>query len=264
LLLAACQKESSLENLNSGPGGGPSNPNQGSLRRLVTVAGGDSTAVDLSYDASNRLTLYNVTSTDPDENAYVRVTRNSAGIITRYVSNNEGLLSQGIDSLVTNLFYNTAQSRYTYGLSAYTESGTTYFDSTAYAYNGAGNMTAKTSYLRVGPSPYVPYQKSEYTYAGGNVLSEKYYFINANTSSYTYDDKVNPLKLGVEALILIDDVMYFGNNNASAVSFVDATDPANTVAVNIAYNYNSANKPAGGTATQVGSSGTYSLRYYYN
>jgi hypothetical protein len=248
------------------------NPNQGTLRRLVTVASGDSTAVDLSYDASNRLTFYNVTAVDPDENAYVRVTRNSAGIVTRYVSNNQGLLSRGLDSLVTNLFYNTAQSRYTYGLAAYTESGTTYFDSTAYTYNGAGNLTVKTTYLRVGPSPYVPYQKSEYTYAGGNVLSEKYYFINATTnvldlgftSNHTYDDKVNPLKLGNEALILIDDVLFFGNNNVSAINVVDDTDPTNTYTENIAYSYNSANKPASGTATQAGGGGTFSLRYYYN
>ncbi len=269
--MAACQKEASLENPNSTPGN-PNNPSAGLLTRLVDVFGNDSTIVEISYDDANRLIRHTYTATDPDDDTYVRAVRNSAGIITRFTRIDDVVLSLGLDSLVTNLFYNTAQSRYTHSLATFNDGTDVYSDSTAYSYDATGNMTAKTRYIRVGSSPYVAIQKSEYTYAGGNALSEKYYTLNAQnltmelriTYNYSFDDKVNPLKLGTEAMILMDDVSYFGNNNANSVTIIPADDPASSFTIALAYTYNSANKPAGATVTQQPGGGSSTLRYYYN
>jgi hypothetical protein len=271
VFLVACQKEISLENSNSGPNN-PTNPDAGLLTRLVNVFGNDSTVATIAYDASNRLILHNYTAPDPADDTYLRVVRSSNGTITRYTRIDDEVLSLGLDSLVTNLFYNSALARYTHSISTFADGSEVYFDSTAFTYDGSGNMTAKTSYLRVGPSPYIEYQESEYTYAGGNATSEKYYTVDPQTGvmeqrltyNYSYDDKVNPLKLGTESMILMDDASYFGNNNASSVDILPAATPGDSQVITVAYTYNAANKPAGATITQQPGSGTSTLRFYYN
>lgn len=273
LVMSACQKEGSFEETSGTPGsgggtGGGTTPT-GLLARSVYVAGADSIMVDYGYDASKRLVTFNYTTTGGG-NQFKRVVRNSAGIMTRYVVKSEELLSLGIDSIITNVNYDAAKSQYTYSISSVNVSGMTYVDSTHFTYDGSGNLTAKTAFARGGLTPYQPYQKSEYTYASGNVTSEKFYSANASrgwdlegTYNYTYDNKVNPVKLGAEAMIALDDASYFSNNNATVLSYVDGSDPSYNYTLTSTFTYNSANKPSGGTAVETPGSASYTLRYYY-
>jgi hypothetical protein len=153
-----------------------------------------------------------------------------------------------------------------------TDGTTAYFDSTAFIYDGAGNLVSKASFLRTAQSPYIPYQRYDYTYAGGNVTSEKYYAANPTTGAmallltynYTYDTKMNPLKMGPEALIVMDNAAFYGNNNASKADFLAASDPSDNFSLAFTYNYNTADKPVTGSAVQTPGGGSFNLRYYYN
>lgn len=271
-MLTACQKEASLEDPNATPGGGSGGTTQtGLLTRNVFVAGADSIMVDYGYDAAKRLTTYTYATTGGG-NSSKRIVRNSTGIITQYITKSEDLLSSNIDSTVTTLNYNAAQSRYTYGITVFEFQSIMYKDSSAFTYDGSGNLLAKTSYLSGGPAPYQAYQKTEYTYTAGNVSSEKYFSPNTTgtgwnleaTYNYVYDSKVNPVKLGTEAMIVLDDGSYFGNNNVTTLNFIDGTDPSGNFSLVTTYTYNNTNKPSGGTTVENPGSATYSLRYYYN
>ncbi len=272
LLLTACQKEGSLEiPSGSNPGGGGNPQPAGLLTRSVYVSGTDSSVIEYGYDAAKRLVSHKVTSIDSDEDMSIRIVRNNAGVMTQYITKGAELQSNGVDSLVTMIGFNSAQNQYTYSLTAISDAGVTYTDSSAFTYDGSGNLTVKTSYLKAGPSPYIPYQKSEYTYASGNATSEKYYMAGPTgnwtlegTYNYTHDNKLNPLKLGTEALIVLDDAGYFGNNNVSALNFVAAADPSDNFTFTITYTYNTADKPSGGTAVQMPGSESFDLKYYYN
>lgn len=270
IVSVSCQKEISLEAPDSDPGaGGGGNTAQGLLTRIAFVAGGDSVVTDYTYDGAQRLATYTSTSTGGD-NEYKRIVRNNTGLITSFVTKNDQLLSLGIDSMETNMFYNNVLNQYEYSVSIIDLGGADYRDSTVYDYAGS-SLIAKTSYAKSGTSPYIQYQKSEYTYGSGNTLSEEYFTIDSigaweslGTYSYAYDAKTNPIKLGVEGIIVLDDGTFFSNNNVSTMSFADPADPSSNFSLATTYIYNNADKPSSGTAIQTPGSGSYTLRYYYN
>lgn len=273
LAMTACQKEESLENGGNNPGGGTKDS---LLTRVVYVAGADSVVNEYGYDASSRLISAKFSSTS-GSNQQTQIYRNASGVITRYTLKGDDLSSLGIDSLVTDVSYDAAKSHYAFSKSVVMVSGLSYEDSTAFSYDANGNMIAKVSYAKAGPSPYVPYAKTEYTYTGSNVVSEKYFTYDATatnpwalelTYNATYDAKVNPLNFGPEGLMALTDFTYasapFGSaNNALQFDFVDNADPTNNFSFTTAYTYNSSDKPSGGTAAVTPGSGSYTLRYYY-
>ena len=272
ILFSACKKESSLENPDNNPGGGVGggNPAQALLTRMVFVAGGDSVATDYTYDANKRLTTFTYATTGGG-NIFKRIVRNSAGIMTGFITKSEELQGLGIDSLVTTLNYDNTENRYAYSTSSLSVGGVSYNDSTAYIYDGNRNLTQKVSYAQVSSATYEPYQKVEYSYGSGNVLSEKYYDTDNNgnwqllgTYDYSYDSKINPIKLGHEAMIVLDDGTYFSNNNVISMGITDPADPSNNYSLTTTYIYNSADKPSSGESVETGTSNKYALRYYYN
>jgi YD repeat-containing protein len=272
VVMSACQKEGSYEDPNGGNGGsgggGGTNP-QGLLTRVVYATSTDSTITDYTYDGAKRLATLTYAASGTTQ--FTRLTRNASGILTQYTTKSPDLASIGLDSVVTYVGYNTAKSQYAYSLLTVTVSGVTYKDSAAFVYDGSGNIVSKMDYAQAGPSPYQLYAKTDYGYAGGNLVSEKNYSYNGSatpdldeTFTYTYDAKVNPLKVGPEAIVALYDVTYFSNNNVVKVDYVDNADASNNYTLTSTLTYNSANKPSGGTAVESTTSGQYSLRYYYN
>lgn len=268
IVSVACQKEASLEVPDGNAGGGTTS--QGLLTRTAFVAGADSVVTEYTYDASGRLASFTYTSTGGG-NQYKRIERNNSGTMTAFVTKSQELSDLGVDSLVTTVDYDNAKSRYKHSVSTIDFGGSDYSDSTVFNYDGNGNLTDKVSYAKAGAAPYIPYQKVEYTYGSGNTLSEKYYNTNTNgawvllgTYSYSYDSKLNPVRLGPEAMIVLDDGTYFSNNNVTSLNYTDAADPANNFTLTTTFTYNSADKPSGGTAVETPGSGSYELRYYYN
>jgi uncharacterized lipoprotein NlpE involved in copper resistance len=271
LLLCSCKKELSLENPDSIPGGSTTT-GTGLLTRMVSVAGADSSVNDYGYDAAGHLITVNYTSTRGG-NQYTRLYRNSAGVLTKFTIKSDDLDSAGIDSIETVVTYNSAQGRYAYGIATINFSGVVYTDSTVYNYDNNGALINKTTYAKAGPSNYQLYSKNDYSYnTGNNIGVEKYYTFNGTannfdleaTYNYTYDDKVNPLQLGAEGPIVLDDVSYAGPGNANSFQFIDNVDPTNNFSTSTTFTYNSLNKPSAGTVVEDPGGGTYDLRYYYN
>lgn len=267
--LTACQKEAALVDPGNSSGGGGTTTG-GLLTRNVETDGTDSTVTDFSYGAGNRLTKIDYTGSSASPATY-KLSRNNSGVITRMTLISPDFQSIGVDSIVINVSYNSSTSRYTSSQYSLAISGTTYTDSTAYVYDASGNLTSAAGYEKIAITPYTPYGRTDYTYANGNVSSEKYYDYDPSTSTwslsatsaYTYDAKTNPLKLGVEA-ILLNQAGFFGPNNSTDFSYKDATDPTNNFTRTYTYTYNSANKPSGGTAVENPGATSYTLRFFYN
>lgn len=270
VLFTACQKEPSFDDPSGNPGGGTGGPVTGLLVRSVEVSGTDSNVVAYTYNGAGKLTQIDASGTSASPLTY-KLLRNAAGIITRSVAISPDLAAVGIDSLVVNAFYNAATSRYTHTRYDIDLGGVLYSDSTVYAYNSSGEITSATSYGKVLTTPYLASSRMDYTYSNGNVATQKGYTYDmaastwtlAESVTYTYDTRVNPLKLGVEA-ILIGMVNYAGNNNPTLLDFTDPADASNNFSQASTYTYNSANKPSGGTMVENPGATNYTLRFYYN
>lgn len=273
-LLTACQKEPDLVDPGNPTGGGGTGggttTQKNSLRRQVQVNGTDSTIMDFTYDASGR--PVGLKYSDAGDEAQVRLVRNSSGVLTRMVIIADGLFQQGVvDSITTNLFYNSGSSQYTHSRIDATISGVPVSDSSAYTYSG-GKITSVTSYskLAIPGMSYQPYAKSDYTYSGSNVSSVKSYDYSAvgtltlsNTVNYTYDTKVNAITLGAEGVLLSFPTMV-GDNNVTKEDDIDPGPPPSTSSYTSTYTYTSFNKPAGGTMIESPGGASTALRFYYN
>lgn len=272
-ILIACQKEADITDPGGGGTGGGTGGGSttGLLTRTVQVSGSDSIIADYAYDAAKRLVSFGGSASNGSFSITYRIVRNASGIITQTVAKSPQFASSGIDSLVTNFVYNTGTSRYTHSRYDLLLAGVPYSDSTVFSYDASGNLTRASAYSKISFIPYAPVSRLDYTYAGGNVATQKVYDYDATTSTYNldetatfaYDAKTTPLKLGVEALIL-NMPTTFGNNNAVSENYVDATDPANNFSRTNTYTYNTAGKPSGGTSVENPGATSYTLRFYYN
>ena len=256
ILFTSCQKE---VDWNTGGGGGGGTTNQ-KLVRVGTRSGTDTTTTDYGYNAAGKLIRNYIAGTAQGTTFFIeaKFNRNASNIITSVVLKSDQFAAIGIDSIVTNVKYNTSTSRYTGTVTVLTVFGFTIKDSSVYSYDGSGLLIQEEAFAS---NPltglYAPSTKDVYTYAAnGNVLNEKYYDYDAASSSYQlseeytneYDTKVAPLQLGVEAIFLGDMVDAAVNNLTKAI-YSDATDPTNNETTDYVYTYNTANKPLTSTST---------------
>jgi hypothetical protein len=265
------------------PGGGPGNnsPYAGLLARSVFAdpGGADSIVNTYTYDAGRRINTISYNSTGFTD--YVRFERNAAGIITAVIIKNAVVSSFGLDSLTVRFNYNAAQSKYqsaVFNAPIPGVPGVSYTDSTVFTYNAANNLASKISHLGIVGMALTPEARIEYTYAGNNLVTVRS-MINDNGNweeeyalNYGYDDKVNALQIGNEALLLdqfaspgigFNSAIYFGPHNATRTDYVDVTDPSNDFNVTSNFTYNTANKPAAGTALEMPANFDYVWRFSY-
>ena len=282
LVLSACKKEPSFENSGNNPGGGSgggggSTPS-GLLSRMVFSDAGDtdSTAYNYEYDAAKRLSFVNFESSNFTD--AVRLKRNAAGIITEASIKNEVVTSLGLDSLVIRYNYSTSESRYKSAIFSIPIQGIVFTDSTVLNYDASGNVTSKVTYGGMLGVPFAPQAKMDFTYGNGNIISSKSYTYDNNawdleyTFNYTYDNKTNPLRMGVEAVLVdayispafgMSGAIYYGPNNATIIDYIDATDSANNYKLTSSFTYDTSNKPTNGTAVETPGNGSYKWRFYY-
>lgn len=287
-VMTACKKEPSFEDPtrnpgggspgggNPGGGGGGSSNSAGLLARLVLSddAETDSSVYLFTYDAAKRLSRVDVNSGGVTEQ--IRFQRDAAGLITQSIIKSTDVSDLGIDSLITRYHYSTAQSRYQSVVFDLPAQSLAYSDSTVFVYDASGLLAGKISYAAASGAS-VPIEKFEFAYTGGNMTSMKNYEYDGAwqpvyTFDYTYDSKVNPLQIGVEALLvdayamasfgLNTTAIYFGANNASVVAYSDA-DVSDNYALSSTFTYNAANKPVAGTATETPGGGAYKWRFDY-
>jgi hypothetical protein len=264
LALVSCQKE-----IDWGLGGAADSL----LVRVFQKTGPDSITINYSYDASRRLKEEKITGTSQgiDAGNDLVINRNSSGIISNTVQKSAALVSAGIDSVVTRYHYDVAAGQYTSSVFDITLFGFTASDSAVFVYDASGKITRVEHSQSLAGMPYSLLLKQEYTYsAGGNIATMKQFSYDTtsgmyslvSTLTYTYDSKINPLKINTEAIVLTRSA-FFGPNNATMTQFDDATTPANNFSDTIVYVYNAGNKPQTTSDTRTPSGTVSNISFYY-
>jgi len=277
--MASCQKEVSWEitDPNNPGGGGTGNPGGGStgelLVKIVTKEGADSLVTTFSYDASKRLIREYIkgrTGGMAMDNE-TRIIRNGAGIITQIIQKNETFRQQGIDSVISQIFYDATTSRYTARVQSIAFAGIAVNDSTVFFYNPNGTLLRLETY-NGSPSLGFDYElntKFEYTYSPqGNITQYKTFSRDAISGTWdaiaemnysNFDNKVNPLPIPIAetAPLLRPDGV--NSSNVGRVEFINLDSGLGSFVMTLTYTYNSQNKPATSQQTRQGivSNSTY-------
>ena len=182
---------------------------------LTTTAG--VTTQTFRYDAQNRLVWYGNTSTVPGYfEDTSKIVWDANGHISKIIYSSDTsrkFPDPKLDSVVYNVFYDAAASKYTYKLVKYKAFTTSFKDSIVYGYDGTRISKEEMYYFDYGKTnTYIKYGLSTYAYnADGDLNDQKttYYNVdNSNTDysyelAFTYNDKgVNLLNLGNEAILI--------------------------------------------------------------
>lgn len=244
LTVVSCTKEKSFE-VENGNGGGGGNTDGDLLTKIVIQLGPDSTTTTFGYDGSKRLISeankgqINFTSDD----SLVRITRNTQGIIEKVEEFPNPLLA---DATVWFVRYNTTTKRYTARLTK--DASGNVEDSIAYTYDGSGKIVLQTWFADFGAG-FEELVKDTIIYDGaGNIkklLSSEHDGVEweeVGEQTMEYDSKVNPLKLGAEAVVL-NRHQYYGDNNLTKVTIIDYDMPSMSQEVTLTYTYNNSGKP---------------------
>lgn len=253
----SCQRESGTEELpvNLPPG---ETPDGARLSRIVfRYSDRDSAYTDLQYDAVGRWIGNRTNADDPVLNDYTRTraSRNPAGIIYRYVTFAKDAANRG-DSSVYRVLYNGERRRYTAKIRVHNETGAP-MDSTFYVYDASNRIQQARLFMQAAPNlPYQELARAEFSYDGsGDLVSLRSLvvdpqlgpgFVPTSLSTFAFDDKVNPLNLGMEALVL-DQIFFISPNNIIRIVTKDlrhANAPEDTVAFQ--YAYHPSNRPRSG------------------
>ena len=271
-LLFSCKKEKSFDPDATNGGGGATT---GLLARTTTKFGTDSIGTFYEYDNQKRLIIYRTGGSflGSSVEAEIKLLRNSQGIIQKSILKTDFFASLGIDSIVRNVYYDAARSRYFSMAAAYSDGSDNVKDSTVFTYNTAGKINQVEFFYDDGTGGGdVKDGKADYTYDGnGNVTKEKNYAFNTGLNSYEaydesvyeFDNKINPTFLGNEGFVLGDIVTYSPNNQMKK-TYNDLTDPSQNNVANSVYTYTSNNKPVSVTQTEQGFQFPFVTTYYYN
>lgn len=240
----SCTKEKSFEE-ETGNGGGGGNTDGDLLTKIVIQLGPDSTTTTFGYDGSKRLITEtnkgDITFTSDD--SLVRITRNTEGLIERFEEFPNNFLT---DAAVWFVRYDATARRYT---NRVTKDGSgSVVDSIAYTYDGSGKITRQLWYVDFGGG-FEDAVKDTLIYNGaGNiqkVITSEWdgtAWEELGEQAMEYDNKVNPLKLGVES-ILLNRHQYYGDNNMTKATLIDYAMPSLSQEITITYTYNASGKP---------------------
>ena len=280
IILFSCQKEVDFLN-GSGGGGGGGGTTGNRLVKTISKTGSDSVVTTYTYNAAGKLVnekSAGITGTFDASNEF-RYYRNASGILTRFVQINPNFVVAGIDSAVTNVYYNAGTSRYTASVFTLSVFGFTITDSTVLIYDASGKVIRTDEYQNI-PLVTIGYElvaKTNYTYdASGGISQMDLYSHDASTSTddleatykYTYDTKTNAfdavsmLSQKNEAMVT-DHIDWISTHNAAKFDFIDLTTPSNSFVFDFVYTYNSNNKPATVTATQTPGGAVQTGTFFY-
>ena len=268
IILFSCQKEVDFLN-GSGGGGGGGGTTGNRLVKAVSKSGTDSVVTTYTYNVAGKLVNEKSVGMSGtfDAGNELRYYRNASGILTRFVQINPNFVVAGIDSAVTNVYYNAGTSRYTASVFTLNAFGFTITDSTVLVYDASGKVIRTDEYQNI-PLVTMGYElvaKTNYTYdASGGISQMDQYSHDAATSAddleatykYTYDTKTNAfdavsmLSQKNEAMVT-DHIDWISTHNISKFDFIDMATPSNNFVFDFVYTYNSNNKPTTVTATQT-------------
>lgn len=247
------------------------------LAKTVYTTGDTVGTTAYRYDAQNKLiwfaNTYNKASIVADTS---EITRNAQGNISK-ITYRSKIYSNRKDTVdahtVFEDVYYDAASKVTHKLVQYTASTAPFKDSVIYAYDAQSRITKESAYYYdfLG-TKYVLYGTTDFTYtASGDVTSRKTIFNNINGTTnnyeyqivYTYDDKVNVLSLGNEAIILGMGENWSAHNPLTITSTFPGTDAKYNQSLTYVYKYNTANRPLSADVTDAISGAKTTIVYTY-
>lgn len=238
----------------------------------------DTTQIDFTFDAAKKLVVEKTTgiSGGQDMSGILTIVRDSTGVITKSIRTANALVLAGVDSIVTNYFYDRATSKYKYAVFALRVGPIAARDSAIFTYDSIGNIAKDEHYLKLTGSPIpLPATKAAqntYTYTadGKNLLKMITETVSApstpltlaSTQGFTYDTKNSPLIMTQEAIIL-GKTSYFSLNNQIRTEMTNAVTPTRSFNMDYTFKYNSFNLPDSSTGIRTPGGDTTASKYYY-
>lgn len=229
------------------------------LRKIVYTTVGSS-SVDSSlffYDNDNRLIKreeYDHSSTSSSM-TLTTIARDASGMITNW--------SYDWNSSQGTVYYDPSTLKYKSSVVI----STSLPDSSVYFYLGEKINLVETYIKLPGNPSYVLVSKDTFEYdANGNILSRKYFMLSPAgvwtlniSQSSTYDDKINPLPLSNESIVLshADLANLEGKNN------ILASQSTTGYSYTVTYNYSVNGKPENGISTSNSGEVTNLSFFYY-
>ena len=249
------------------------NPSGDLLVKIVGVTGAETITTTFTYDSSKHLlTEYALGSGGGFAiDSYKKYYRDSSGRIYKIAQ----LVKQAgipVDTSFTQVYYDDPDSKnFLYTVQEVSVMGIGTRDSSVYTFDGNGNMGLQKSYVSsalLGGAPELTNQW-EYTYAGGNLVSQKVLTGNNTgalkliaTYKFTYDNRSNPMILNGEAF-LTGRIESASKNNLTKLEIIDAENTSNNFTITTSLLYGSSNKPATVSATLMPSGQVTNYTFYY-
>ncbi len=277
LLLSACGKELSVDSTDpgySGNGGGGST-NGGLLTKVVAASSIDTSTTEYTYDVNKRLIKETYLSTSGSlggmQASYeFRIYRNSAGIITKYTYLTSELAGSGLDSLVYEARYNSANARYTAIVSYAYETGfdPEVYDSTVFVYNTGGKITKSDTYVNAFGT-FEKISSNDFTYDASGNLGTNTQAVDNGTGvvpfmklGFSYDGKKAAITLPYLDAVALNNLSYSNSQNVLKTNITVYSGGApQSFEVASTYKYNSNNQPS--SANLVSQNGIQTATYFY-
>jgi hypothetical protein len=188
------------------------------LSKVVSTTGANVTTNTYLYDEQGRLSWFSNTSTQADYfEDTSKIIRDADGFIKQIVYRSDSSSKYAdpkLDSVVFNVFYNAASSKYTHKVLKYKSYGVNFKDSSVYTYDGQNRIIKEDAYYfdYKTTKTYIKWAQYDFIYSSNEDMTSRktvYYNIDDDKTdypfdiTYTYHDKgVNLLNLGNEGIVL--------------------------------------------------------------
>ncbi len=243
-------------------------PSLGRLVKVVAKTGNQMFETTYSYDSIGRLQGESKSGIENGQAVqdFTRYTRDTAGKIIKITS----ISKNQVDSAVIVVNYDDYYPNIIqYVLSTFTEQGKLVKDSMINTYDGNGNIAIQKTY-RKASATYSLFHKNEYAYSAGNLTLKKIYVDSSSTGimvlndtyQFTYDNKLNPLHLSIEAL-LKNKPELTSINNVTATEIGHRTTPANNSQIISKLTYGGSRKPLSCISTKLPAGEVTQMQFFY-
>lgn len=245
-----------------------SNPSE-LLIKMVAVTGNETLESNFTYDGkSNLLSEYH---TGIENGVAVDIYKKYYRDTTRKIIKMAAKTKQNADTVYTAVVYDDYYTNtFLYTLSNFKIQGNTVRDSVVYVYDGNGNVGIQKIFRLKATGGYGVYEQHEYSYSGGNLVTVKDLVDSSNTviliiagiRYFTYDTRINPLKLNNEA-VLTGKPESASANNLIAIELENKLSPADNFKVETRLFYSNSRKPMYGTSIKSPLGRVTQVTYYY-
>ena len=239
------------------------------LTKIVAVTGNETIESNFIYDGKNNLIseqhkgIENGFAVD----TYKKYYRDTTGKIVRVALKSK----QEVDTVYTRI---TCDDYYTntllYTLSQYQRQGQVIRDSVTYVYDGNGHIGIQKVYRLKALGDYRLVEQYEYSFSGGNLVVVKNFIDSSNTSNlvvagvrhFSYDTRLNPLKLKNEAIVM-GKPEWASANNLVSIDLENKLAPGDNYKVQSKLFYSTSRKPVYGTFTKSPLGTVTQVTYFY-